>query len=98
VSGSDVLGPHLDDARALLGGGREQGPETKIVSEYHVTVGVGHAMISASAARGRRRSTNGLLGTRDAEEPLPTQGEVHVDHYLHGTDNGTSISSARHAA
>jgi len=99
VSGCDVLRAHLNDAWRLLPAGREKGSEAQVVSEDYMSRRIRpcHDLrIRSPRVPDVRPMDRFPTVTRKNRHPLG--GEVHIDNQLHGTDRGTSISSARHAA
>lgn len=95
----DVLRADLNDARALSVCGRKQCAKPEVVSEDNMTSGIRprHDLRIGGpwVADGRPMDR---FPTVALQNRYPLRGEVHIDNQLHGTDNGISISSARHAA
>ena len=99
VCGSDVLSAHLDHARSVGVGGRQQRAKAKVVCKHHMTCVAcpGHDLRIACSMVSDTGPMNGFE-TVALENRYPLRGEVHVDYQLHRIDNGISISSARQAA
>jgi len=99
VGRGDILGSNLKDARSFGTGGSENRTEVEVVCEDDMLCCLRprHDLWVGGPGIAHARPVHGIgpvaLKNRD-----PLRGQVHVNDQLHGTESGTSISSARQAA